>query len=372
MALAVPLLIVAGLLIRSVDRLEGQDVAVNRGHVLLVDFGPSLSAIPERTATAVRRDLLDRVREQPDVADATFASQTPLGGGVHGSSLRVEGRPLREDRDAVAAFVGPGYFHTVGIPLVTGRDFSAQDDAAHPPVVVLSETAARVFGADMLGHRVAYGTRPFAEVIGIAKDVKFTSLREAAPRQVYLAQLQNGALGGRLVVRTDGDPLAITASLRDTIRRAAPNLPITKMTTLDEEIRAKTAAERALAMTATGLASATLLVSAIGLCGLTAYMVARRTREFGIRMALGESQGQVMRAVVARALRLVGAGSIVGAIAAVATTRVVASLLYDVSPADWIVLAASSAALLVAALAASLVPAAQASRVDPVSALRTE
>jgi MacB-like periplasmic core domain len=241
MALAVPLLIVAGLLIRSVDRLEGQDLAVNRGHVLLVDFGPSLSAIPERTATAVRRDLLDRVREQPDVADATFASQTPLGGGVHGSSLRVEGRPLREDRDAVAAFVGPGYFHTVGIPLVTGRDFSAQDDAAHPPVVVLSETAARVFGADMLGHRVAYGTRPFAEVIGIAKDVKFTSLREAAPRQVYLAQLQNGALGGRLVVRTDGDPLAVTASLRDTIRRAAPNLPITKMTTLDEEIRAKTA-----------------------------------------------------------------------------------------------------------------------------------
>jgi putative ABC transport system permease protein len=136
----------------------------------------------------------------------------------------------------------------LGIPLVTGRDFSAQDDAAHPPVVVLSETAARVFGAGALGQRVAYGTRPFAEVIGIAKDVKFTSLREAAPRQVYLAQLQNGALGGRLVVRTDSDPLAVTASLRDVIRRAAPNLPITKMTTLDEEILAKTATERALAM----------------------------------------------------------------------------------------------------------------------------
>jgi len=338
--------------------------------VLLADFGPSLAGTSERAVTA-RRDLLDRVRRQPRVVDATFASQTPLGGDVHSSSLRVEGQPPREDGSAVGAFVGPNYLRTIGIPLVAGRDFTEQDDAAHPPVIVLSETAARVFGA-ALGRRVAYGSRPFAEVIGVAKDVKFSSLREAPPRQAYLPLLQNGGLGGRLVVRTDGDPLAIAPLARDAIRGAAPNLPITRMTTLDEEIRGKTAAERALAMTATGLASATLVVSAIGLCGLTAYMVARRTREFGIRMALGASRGRVMRAVVAGALRLVGVGALIGAVAAIATIRVVASLLYDVGPADWIVLVGASGAMLTATLAASLVPAAQASRVDPVVALRVE
>ena len=160
--------------------------------------------------------------------------------------------------------------------------------------------------------------------------------------------------------------------MRDAIRGAAPNLPITKMTTLNEEIRAATAAERALAVTATALASATLLVSAIGLCGLMAYMVARRTRELGIRMALGASPGRVLRAVVASALRLVGVGAVVGAAGAAAAARIVASLLYDVSPVDSIALVGAGAAMLTAALAASLVPATQASRVDPIVALRVE
>jgi ABC-type antimicrobial peptide transport system permease subunit len=202
--------------------------------------------------------------------------------------------------------------------------------------------------------------------------VKFSSLREPAHRQAYLPLLQNGGLGGRLAVKTDGDPLAITASVRDAIRGAAPNLPITKMTTLNDEIRAATTAQRALAITATALASATLLVCAIGLCGLMAYMVARRTREFGIQMALGASPGRVMRAVVASALRLVGVGAIVGMAGAVATARVVTSLLYDVSPADWMALVGAGVAMMTAVLAASLVPATQASRVDPIVALRVE
>ena len=227
-------------------------------------------------------------------------------------------------------------------------------------------------GAHPLGARVAYGTRPFAEVIGVAKDVKLTSLREPPHRQVYLPLLQNGGLGGRLVVKTDGDPLAMTAAIRDAIRAAAPNLPITKISTIDDEIRAATATERALATTATALASATLLVCAVGLCGLMAYMVARRTREFGIRMALGASRRRMMGAVVGSTLRLVAVGAIAGGAGAMATSKVVTSLLYDVNPADWIALTGAALAMLTAALAASLVPAAQASRVDPIVALHVE
>ena len=369
-ALAIPLLIVAGLLLRSVERLEGQQLAVDRDHVLLVDFGPSLAG---GAPGVVRAELFEKVLALPHVVSATFASQTPLGGNVHGSSVRVEGMPPREDSDAEAAFVGPAYLRTIGTPLVAGRDFTAQDDAAHPRVIIVSETVARVFlGDHPLGQRVAYGTRPFAEVVGVAKDIKLTSLREPPHRQVYLPQLQYGAFVGRLVIKTGGDPLAIAGPVRDAIRTAAPNLPITKLTTIDEEIRAATATERALAMTATALASATLLVCAIGLCGLMAYIVARRTREFGIRMALGASRRRMMGAVVASALRLVAVGAAVGAAGAMATGKVVTSLLYDVNPADWIALTGAAVAMLTAALAASLVPAAQASRVDPIVALRVE
>jgi ABC-type antimicrobial peptide transport system permease subunit len=147
-----------------------------------------------------------------------------------------------------------------------------------------------------------------------------------------------------------GVGVAIAAPVRDAIRAAAPNLPVMRMTTIDDEIRAATATERALAMTATALASATLLVCAIGLCGLMAYVVARRTREIGIRMALGSSRGHVMSAVVASALRLVAVGAVAGAVAAIATARVVTSLLYDVSPADWIALSGAAVAMLTAAL----------------------
>ena len=370
-ALAIPLLIVAGLLLRSVDRLEGQPLAVDRDHVLLVDLGPNLGG--NLAPASAHATLLERVRSLPRVVNATFASQTPLGGSAHGSSVKVEGAPPRDDNNAEAAFVGPAYFQTIGTPLVAGRDFTTQDDATHPRVIIVSETVARVFlGEHPLGARVAYGTRPFAEVIGVAKDVKLTSLREPPHRAVYLPQLQNGGLAGRLVVKSDGDPLAIAGPVRDTIRTAAPNLPIIRMTAIDDEIRAATATERALAMTATALASATLLVCAIGLCGLMAYTVARRTREFGIRMALGSSRGRVMSAVVASALRLVAVGAVAGAAAAIATARVVTSLLYDVSPADWIALSGAAVAMLTAALVASLIPAAQASRVDPIVALRVE
>lgn len=381
LALAVPLLIVAGLLLRSVDRLEGQDLAVDRHHVLIMDFGPvgAVREAPLRDANAdraalARADVLAAVRAQPHVAAATFASQTPLGGDIHGSSLRVAGRPPREDGGAEGAFVGPGYLRAMGMPLVAGRDFTEDDDAAHPRVIILNETAARTFlpGENALGQRIAYGSRPPAEIVGIARDVKFASLRAAAPRQAFLPQMQYGGYTGRLVVRTDGDPLQTASAIRAAAQRAAPNLPVVKMGTLDAEIRAATATERALAATAAALAAATLLVSGTGLCSLMAYIVARRTREFGVRMALGASASRIMLSVLAAALRVSAIGAALGLTAAIATRRLVASLLYDVKPADPVIAGGACVLMLAAAIGASLWPARRASRVDPIVALRAE
>ena len=371
-AAAIPLLFVAGLLLRSTARLEGQELAVDRTHVLLADFGPGFAAQAE--TRAMRAATLEAVRALPHVVAAAYGSQTPLGGDTHASSLRVEGRPPRDDAAATAAFVGPGYFRALGLPLVAGREFADTDAAAHPRVMLLSETAARVFlpGENPIGRRLAYGSRPPAEVIGIVKDVKLGSMRGPMPRQAYIPQLQEGGYGGRLIVRTDADPQAIAGAIRQAAQGTAPALPLIRTALLDDEIRAATSAEHALALAAAALAGATLLVAATGLAGLMAYLVARQTREFGIRAALGATTARLVRSVIAAAARLATVGAIAGASAAAATTRLVGSLLYDVPAADPIVVAGVATLVGIAAVGASLWPARLAARADPLVALRSE
>jgi predicted permease len=272
--------------------------------------------------------------------------------------------------------IAPGYFETLGIPLVRGRAFRDADAAGAPLVAVVNETAARRWwpGAEPLGKRFRFGgtDAPEVEVVGVAKDVKYNFLGERTPPFVYVPLAQQYRQEVVLQVRTTASPAALRGALWETVRALDPALPPSPVKAIAEDMSISLVPARAGAGVLGVFGLSALLLAAVGIYGVTSYAVSQRTRELGIRAALGARRADLLRMVVGETMRVVAAGGAVGIALALGAGYVIRGALYGVSPLDPAVVVAVPAVLAAAALVASAVPARRATRADPMAALRAE
>jgi putative ABC transport system permease protein len=383
-ALAVTLVIGATLLIKSFWRLQQVDAGFRSEGILKAEYQLPGSRYPVdfnrwpdfREMHAFTRGLLEKTAAMPGVVSAAVAGQHPLDPGFT-NSFNVVGREA-EARDwpeiSVRRVTG-GYFATMGVSLVRGRLLRDADTTTAPPVVVINESAARRFfdGHEPLGKQMRFWGSA-RTIVGIVGNERFHGIDEAPPPAVYapLAQAPSANGAGALLVRTEGDPAALAGSIRAAFRQQDPALAVFGLEPFAETV-SRSVAERRFTMVVLGLlASVALALAAIGVHGVLSCAVAQRTREIGIRLALGAHPSRVRRLVVREGLTLAGAGALLGLLAAWGTTRGLTSLLYGVAPTDPLTFVGVPAALTAVACAASYVPARRATRVDPVAALRGE
>ena len=378
-AVSLLLLIAAGLFIRNLRNTQHADPGfeIANGFVMTYDLG--LAKYETARGRLFHEELLARVRALPGVRAASLAEFVPLGGGNR-SPLYVEGdaapaTTLDEDALLSHATVAPDYFKTMGIALVRGRDFRADDTATSPPVVVVNETLARRLAPDgnAVGKRLRMDSKgEYLEVVGVAQDIKYEQLAERTPFFAYRPLGQRYRARMTLHVRTAGDPQALMNQVRREVRALDRNLPLTEVKTLAEHMRGPLAPARLFAALASAFGLLALLLAATGLYGVMAYIVSGRAREFGIRVALGASGRDVLRLVLAEGLTLVGVGTGAGLLAALALTRVLQSVLYGVSPTDPLTFTGVALVLAAVTLVACYIPARRATKVDPMIALRYE
>jgi predicted permease len=378
MALSLLLLVGAGLFSRSLANLRTHDPGFRADRLVTFGVDPSLSGYaPER-----RLEVLDRLRAallaEPGVRSATLADTPLMTNSDNASSIVVEGYQAREDEDLGPNFnrVGPEFFTTMGLPLVRGRDLTDADRKGAPKVAVVNETFARYFfgTGDPLGRRFGR-TRDKAvdvEIVGVVKDSQSLSPRETPPRFMYFAAAQQDALGAvAFYVRTAGDPAALSARVPELVRGVDPALPVTELRTMEAQIQESLAVDRLAAALSAAFGVLATLLAGLGLYGVLAHAVALRTREIGIRMALGALRGDVVRMVLRDVAALSGAGVACGLPAGYLLGRLIESQLFGISARDPLAFGVATAALVSAALLAGYLPARRATRVDPLVALRT-
>jgi predicted permease len=370
-SLSLLLLVAATLFLRSLGNLRGVDTGFTRDSVLIA----AVDASSDRQMQFYPR-LLEEVKQLPGVLAAALADTAPLG--VHTEwNIFVPGYVPRANEPRSSPWVGfisAGYFATMRIPLLLGRDVHERDVSSLNKVMVVNETFARHFfgGENPIGRRVgiAQGVYDY-EIIGIVKDGKYTGLREESLRMVYVP-FRPGPWASHMVVhlRTASDPSALASALREKVRALDATAPVFDVHTVRDEIDRSLLRERLLGTVTTLFGGLALLLAAIGLYGTMSYGVARRTREFGIRAAIGAGSGTILRLVLREALWLVAAGMSLGLASAWALGRVVSSMLFAIEPTDLVSMTIACVVLAAVALGAAAVPARRASRVDPMTALR--
>lgn len=381
LALSFVLLIGAGLFARSLANASSADPGFEARNVLFLTVDVGLLGYGEQRQRDFYRQLVDRVEAMPGVRSATAVNIVPLGDS-HSTTgpIVAEGRALERPEDRIGAGVSvtsPGYFETLGIPLLGGRNFSAEDTPDSRPVVIVNDTlAARLWpGESAIGKRLRAGTEAdgrLYEVVGVAKTGKYWSLDENPKRYMYFPLSQNPTPEMTVLVRTEGDPIGIAGVVRDTVHALDPNLPIYDVKSLETHFGYALWAPRMGASIATLFGGLALLLAAVGLYGVMAFLVSRQTREIGIRMALGARPRDVVRMIVAKGLVLTAIGAGIGLAVSLAVARVLSNLLFGVSPLDAVVFGGVAAVLTGVALTAAYVPARRATRVDPMEALRYE
>ena len=387
-ALALVLLIGAGLMIRSFFALQSIDPGFNPHHLLSmeVQVAGSKEALPHRRAVFYPQ-LLEKIRALPGVESAGGINHLPLAGDLWGWSFLIEGRPKPrpgETPTAVYRIVMPGYFRTMNLPLVRGRDIAHTDNRSAPGVVIVNEQAARSFwpGQDSIGQRISFDSgKIWLTVIGIARDAKQYDWAAAPFPEVYLAAMQQQDFLENqasfmayltLVVRTSGDPAALASAVKDVVWSFDRNLPISQVVTMDGVVANANAQPRFEMMLLGVFAIVALTLAAVGIYGVMSYSVSRRTQEIGIRMSLGATRAEVLGLVVRQGMTLALAGSAAGIAAALLLARLMTKMLYGVRPADPVTFAGVAVVLILVALLASYIPARRATRIDPMVALRYE
>ena len=378
-ALAVVLLVGTGLLVRSFVRLLAEHPGFDPRGVLVADVTipvAEFEALERKVATY--DDLLGRLRATPGVEVAALVNQRPLQGISMGGGFAIDGREGSGYGDY--RVVDEDYFRAMRIPLMQGRGFGAADDSTSPHVTIVSQAMARELwpGESPIGKRIRpYGMDAHASewltIVGIVGDVRHRALG-AEPRgthYVYYRQRPERATAATIVVRSAGDPAALARTVRETVRAVSPDIPV--VTSTMETIVARSVSDRRFTVLVLGIFGAlALLLAAVGIYGVLAFSVAQRTREIGIRMALGAAGGSVVRLVARETLVPVAAGLAIGTVVAIGSTRFVRGMLYGAEGADPATVAAVTVVLLAAAALASWVPARRAVRVDPIIALRAD
>jgi predicted permease len=377
-ALSVVSLVAAGLFIRSLQGSNRVEVGFrDPKHVLLVTTDLTLAGYADSAAVVTIGRLLDRIRTVPGVEAAGAATMVPLGfGGSSSSTAEIEGYQAGPDENLSIdrSTVTPGYFEAMGIPLTRGRAFAETDrPGVTLPVAVVNEAFAERYwpGKDPIGRRLRQGGE-WLTVVGIARQGKYQQLNEEPLPVVYQLLGQRNDLYLTTHIRTRGDPQLLTGALRAAFAEVGRGIPFLDAHTMAEHMGASVFAQRMAAWMLSAFGATALLLSGLGIYGMLSHLVGRRTREIGLRIALGADRGSVMGLVVGIAMRRVLIGLAVGVVLGLATGQLIRSQLLGISPRDPLVLASITLLLGVVALVASWLPARRAAHVDPMVALRTE
>jgi predicted permease len=381
-ALSLLVLFVAGLLVHSLQNIRNVDLGYNREHLLLVSTDPQAAGYNKARITSFANELATQISSLPGVRAVTSSKNGLFSGSESGNSIKVEGYTSKNDQDLQAAFdhVAPNYFSTVGIPLLLGRDIGLQDTETSPRVAIINETMARFyFGqTNPIGKKFEIedpeSKGGSVEIVGVARDARDHKLKGEVGRRFYIPLAQGlGTMAGiNFVIRTVGNPVAVADSVRKQIKALDANVPVNSVRALNELTERTIGDQILIARLSSFFAGLALLLAAIGLYGILSYSVSGRTREIGLRMALGAQRGSVLSMVLREAGKLVLLGIVIGVPAAMLAGRLFSSMLFGLRATDPLSMVLVVAVLLAITLLASYIPARRATKVDPMIALRYE
>jgi len=380
LALSMTLLASAGLFLKSLLNVSRVDLGLRTENVLTFAISPELNGYePERSLA-----LFERTEEQlsaiPGVASVTAALVPVLAGNSWGSSVRVEGFESGPDTDVNSRFneIGPNYFSTLGMPLLAGREFSVSDGPGAPKVAIVNEAFARKFGLDSRNATGRYmgtgrGDELDTRIVGVVQDARYSDLKAEVPPVFFRPYRQDTSLGSiHFYVRTSIEPNLILAAIPPLMGRLDPNLPVEELKTLERQVQESVVVDRLVTTLTAAFAVLATLLATVGLYGVLSYTVTQRTREIGVRMALGAGGGRVRGMVLKQVARMTVIGGTLGILAAVFLGRAAESILFELESSDPFVLVTVAVVLAVVALGAGYVPAWRASKIDPMEALRYE
>ena len=379
-SLSLLLLIGAGLFLQSLRNLKTLNPGFEVKNLLAFDVDPTMNRYDPKWTTDYFRRLHETLSALPGVESHTFAVVPVLEDNEWDNWVTIEGYSAKQDErpDPHMQFCSPGFFQTLKIPVLLGRDFTDRDVAGAPKVGIVNQKfVKRYFGdANPLGRHIGMGidpgTKTDIQIVGVVGDTKYESLRDEIPYELYVPAAQSGPNGGTVYVRTPGDPTSMFNTLRAAVRGVDAGVPMYDMRTLDHQMEISLLTERLLATLSSVFGCLATLLAALGLYGVMAFMVARRTREIGIRMALGAGQGSVVWMVLRETLTLAGIGVAIGLVGAYAVTRLIQTQLFGVQPTDLLTMAAASLGIAAVTALAGYIPARRATAIDPMSALRWE
>jgi predicted permease len=382
-ALSFLLLFGAGLFVRSLQNLKGTDTGVALDNLVTFQLAPALSGYDDRRAALFYRDLREHLSAAPGVQSVGLATVPILSGGEWDSTMAVEGHQSKdgEDMQAFMNAVSPGYFKTMKISLLEGRDFRESDarefgDGFEGAVAIVNRRFADHFfpGRSAVGKRVGWGDGPRSklniEIVGVVADSLYEGPREGVHRQVFVPNW--GKNSGAFYVRTQSASSVTFNQIRSEVRQLDPAMPVYSMKTVEGQLDDTLMTDRLIAMLSAGFGLLATLLATVGLYGVMAFVVARRRKELGIRLALGAQPAFVIWMVMREVLLLLAIGLAVGVPAAMALGQYVAAQLYGIKPHDPMIAGGTMALLIVVSAAAGLIPAQRASRIDPILALRHE
>ena len=380
-SLSLLLLIGAGLFVQSLRNLKTLNPGFEVKNLLAFDVDPTMSRYDPKWSTDYYRRLHERLSALPGVESHTFAVVPLLEDDEWDNWVTIEGYSAKQDErpDPHMQYCSPGFFKTLKIPVLLGRDFNERDVAGAPKVGIVNQKFVKRYlgGADPLGRHIGMGIDPGTkldiQIVGVVGDTKYESMRDEIPFELYIPSEQTDfANGATVYVRAQGDPTQLFNTLRTAVRGVDTGVPMYDMRTLDDQMKISLLTERLLATLSSVFGCLATLLAALGLYGVMAFMVARRTREIGIRMALGAGQGSVVWMVLRETLTLAGIGVALGLAGAYAVTRLIQAQLFGVKPTDLLTMAAASLGIAAVTALAGYIPARRATAIDPMSALRWE
>lgn len=376
-ALSLPLLVSAALLLKSLQNLRAFDTGFGKENVLLASVNPALNGYSKDRLSSFYDELLAMTRALPGVKSASLASDSPVSGGWDQMRVVVEGYTPREGErmSSDVTYVSSDYFKSLEIPIVMGRDFDQSDRIGAPKVVVINEKMAKhYFGTvNAIGKRIGLDDTPDMTIVGVVKDATYINLRENLRPHFYVPTTQDETLTNlTLHVKTNTAPSIVAEQLRAQLKALDPHLPLYNIKSLATEIDESLVQERLVTWLSVAFGLLATLLTALGLYGVLTFSVARRTREIGIRVALGAQRADVFRLVMIRGVILVGVGVALGLAAAIGFSRLLGALLFGVAANSVATLAGVSLGLIAVALVACYIPARRATKVDPMVALRYE
>jgi putative ABC transport system permease protein len=380
-AISLLLLVSAGLFARTLKNLSSIDLGLKVDHLITFSLSPKLNKYTDQAALQLYQQLTERFAAIPGVRLVSAATTPAIAGWNSSANVTVEGYVPSTDEAADSNIdeVGPDYFRTMGTPLIAGREFTSADNAAAPKVAIVNETFVRHFLANQspLGRHFARGggdkVKPDIEIVGVVKDAKYADMREAPPRAYYTPYAQSKQQGDLFFyLRTAIEPTQIVGQIRREVAALDSNLPIRELKTMQNQIEENLFAERLLSQLTGSFAGLATVLAAIGLYGVLAYNVSRRTREIGIRMALGAETGHVRGLVIREVAVMLAIGTVAGLAAAAGVGLLIRSQLYGLRYWDLSVYTSATVTLWVIALVAAYIPARRATNVDPMVALRYE